>query len=101
MIAIALRNERGEIVFDQKRRLADWNWRRNLALINGESFEVPIGGGSVRVQNRGVGPDGGWGTHFSPRWEGRYSLAFEIVQPDPDAAGLIVRPVIEGYTASL
>jgi len=99
VVAITLRNEHGEVVFAQKRRLTDWTWRRNLAVINGGSIEVPIGGGSVRIENQGVGPDGGWGTHFTPRWSGRYTLILEVLQPDPEAAGLVVHPVIEGYTA--
>ncbi len=100
IVSMSLRNERGEIVFQQKRRMSDWNWRHNMAVINGVSEEVPIGGGSVRVENRGVGPDGGWGTYFMPRWLGRYSLTVEILEPDPNAARLLVCPVIEGYTAS-
>lgn len=99
VVAITLSNERGELVFAQKRRLSDWNWRRNMAVINGRSVEVPIGGGSVRIQNLDIGPDGGWGTHFTPRWRGRYTLTLEVLQPDPAAARLVVRPVIEGYTA--
>jgi len=99
VVSMTLRNERGELVFQQKRRLSEWDWRRNMAVIRGQTDEVPIGGGSVRIENRGVGPDGGWGTYFTPRWSGRYTLAVEVLEADPAAARLLAHPVIEGYMA--
>src|SRR6266513_5901557 len=82
LVAMTMRNERGEIVFTQKRRLSEWRWGRDMAVINGVLDEVPIGGGSVRIEPRGVGPDGGWGTHFEPRWLGRYTLTIDVIEPD-------------------
>ena len=99
VVSMTLQNERGEVVFQQQRRLTEWHWRQNMAVIHGESVEVPIGGGSVRVENRGKGPDGGWGTYFEPRWLGRYNLIVEVVEPDPSTPRLLANPVIEGYTA--
>ena len=97
LVAMTMRNERGEIVFQEKRRLSEWTWNRDLAVINGVVDEIPIGGGSVRIQPRGVGPDGGWGTHFAPRWSGRYALTIDVLEPD--RVHLVARPVIEGYMA--
>ena len=99
LVAMTMSNERGQIVFQQKRRLLDWTWNRDMAVINGALSEVPIGGGSVRIQLDGVGPDGGWGTHFEPRWSGHYTLTIEVFEPD--SKRLLARPVIEGYTAGL
>ena len=99
VVSMTLQNERGEVVFQQKRRLSEWLWRRNMAVIHGESAEVPIGSGSVRIENRGKGPDGGWGTYFEPRWLGRYNLTVEVVEPDPLTPRLLANPVIEAYTA--
>ena len=97
VVAMTMMNERGEIVFHEQRPLSQWTWHRDLAIINGVTDEIPIGGGSVRIQPRGVGPDGGWGTHFDPRWSGRYTLTVEVLEPDrsPTAA----RPVMEAYMA--
>ena len=100
VVAMSMRNERGEVVFHEKRPLSEWTWRYDLAVINGIKDEIPIGGGSVRVQPRGVGPDGGWGTHFQPRWSGRYTLTVEVLTPDTTSR-LLARPVIEGYTSGL
>jgi hypothetical protein len=97
LVAMTMTNERGEIVFHQQRPLSQWTWRRDLAVIDGITDEIPIGGGSVRIQPRGVGPDGGWGTHFEPRWSGHYTLTIDVVEPDPSRT--IARPVIEGYMA--
>jgi hypothetical protein len=101
LVAMSLQNERGQVVFRHQRRLDDWDWLRNIATISGKSVEVLIGGGSVRIENQNVEPDGGWGTHFTPRWSGRYRLTIEVLQPDPAASRLVVHPVIEGYTGSL
>jgi len=99
LVAMTMTNERGEVVFQQQRRLSEWNWNRDLAVIDGVTDEVPIGGGSVRIEQRGRGPDGGWGTHFEPRWLGHYTLKIAVLEADPRP--VVARPVIEGYTASL
>ena len=99
IIAISMVNERHEQIFREVRRLSEWNWLRNMAVIDSKIVEVPIGGGSVRIERVGVGPDGGWGTHFYPRWSGRYTLDVEVIEPDPRAKELIAQPVIEGYGA--
>jgi hypothetical protein len=97
VVAMTMTNERGEIVFHQNRPLAQWRWHRDLAVIDGITDDIPIGGGSVRIQPRDVGPDGGWGTHFEPRWSGHYALTIDVVEPDPTR--VVARPVIEGYMA--
>lgn len=99
VVEMSLTNERHEKVFREVRRLSDWNWLRNMAEVNSKIVEVPIGEGSVRIERIGVGPDGGWGTHFTPRWLGRYTLEVKVLEPDPRAANLRAEPVIEGYVA--
>lgn len=97
IVAMTMTNERGEVVFHQQKPLSQWTWNRDLAVINGITDEVPIGGGSVRIQPRGVGPDGGWGTHFEPRWSGHYTLTVEVLEPDRSPT--VARPVMEAYMA--
>lgn len=98
-VSMQLHNERGEMVFRHSRRLSEWNWLRDLAAIDGSTTEVPIGGGSVRIELLGVGTDGGWGTHFTPRFSGTYTLTIVVERPKTGTAPLLAYPVIEGYTA--
>ena len=98
-VLMQLSNEREQVVFRHSRPLQDWNWLRNMAEINGEITEIPVGGGSVRIQPLGVGPDGGWGTHFEPRYFGTYTLTVTVEQRSTSAERQIVYPVIEAYMA--
>jgi len=98
-VLIQLRNENCEIVFRESRFVPEWDWLRTMASIRGESREVPIGGGSVTFEWLNVGPDHGWGTHFTPRFLGRYTLDIVVEQPSTNAGRFVVHPVIEGYTA--
>src|ERR1051326_4961383 len=41
LVAMTMRNERGEIVFRQQRRLSEWTWNRDMAVINGVVDEIP------------------------------------------------------------
>jgi hypothetical protein len=98
VVRIQLVNERGETVFQHVRPLSEWDWLRHMARIDEQIVEVPIGGGSVQIQRVGVGPDEGWGTDFTPRWFGRYTLTIEVLEPAKESSYLLI-PVIEGYTA--
>lgn len=98
-VRIELHNEKGQTVFRHSRPLQDWNWLRNMAVIDGELTEVPIGGGSVEIKLLGVGPDGGWGTHFEPRYFGTYTLIVDVESASTNAQRQTVRPVIEAYMA--
>ena len=111
-IRFILRNERGEIVFDEHHRLDSWDHRTEaefgaersktqpvkettLFWRNGATREVPIGGGSVRIERLSVRADSGWGTHFEPRLFGRYELRAQVVAADPTAgpATVVLRSV--------
>ncbi|HYC88693.1 MAG TPA: hypothetical protein VEO54_05745 [Thermoanaerobaculia bacterium] len=98
-VSMQLQNERGEMVFRHARRLSEWNWLQDRATIDGAITEVPIGGGSVRIERLGAGPDDGWGTHFTPRFSGTYTLTIVVERAGTSPAPLLAYPVIEAYTA--
>ena len=98
-VLMQLQNEKGETVFRHSRSLQDWDWLRNMAMIDGKIVEVP-GPGSVRSQRLDVGPDGGWGTSFEPRFSGRYTLVVVVEPANTGSQRLLLHPVMEAYTAS-
>jgi hypothetical protein len=55
----------------------------------------------VRVEPVNVGADDGWGTYFTPRRDGRYTLHFAVLEPDPNLAGFDVRLMVEGVVGCL
>ena len=98
VVTMTLANERNETIFRESGPLSQWMWRKDMASIDGKRTEVPIDDrGSVRIERLGVGPDGGWGTHFEPRWSGHYTLTIDVLEADPSRT--VARPVIEGYMA--
>lgn len=97
-VLMQLQNEKGETVFRHSRSLQDWDWLHDLATINGKIVEVP-GPDFVQITPLGVGPDGGWGTSFEPRFFGRYTLVIDVEPVHSGSQPLLVHPVIEAYTA--
>lgn len=84
-VRLRLVNERGETVIDATEGLANWALATEpgqvLVFLRGQRRLVPVGPRASRYLRLGPGPDGGWGTHFTPRREGRYRLLFETVMP--------------------
>ena len=82
-VRVTLTNERGETVLEVADALANWTWGtspgRLFVYRRGVQKEIPFGQSSVRLQRVALGPDGGWGTYFSPRRGGRYRLVFETL----------------------
>ena len=96
VVRLTLTNEHGEKVFEQSVVLSNGS---RLASVEGTTREVPIDShGSVRIEALGKGADAGWGTHFEPRWLGRYSLRAEILRTSSHRNSL-AQVVMEAYTA--
>lgn len=89
-VRLRLVNERDETVFDATDSLANWALATEpgqvLVFLRGQRRLVPVGPRASKYVRLGSGPDGGWGSHFRPRREGRYRLAFETVAPQRDGA---------------
>jgi hypothetical protein len=104
-VKMTLKDEHGRIVIDESRPLEEWVWSgsphesTSFVYLGGKSHDVPVGDGFVSPQPIGVKDDGGWGSHFTPRREGKYSLGIEIVRGDPEAQryGIELRGVTGGW----
>jgi hypothetical protein len=102
LIEITLTNERSAPVISERKRLRDWTWWSDFVNIRGNGEDVPLPSGvGTRFVRHGEKPDDGWGTSFKPRRAGRYTRTIRIVEPDPRAKAVVVRPSIETYLGSL
>jgi hypothetical protein len=102
VVSLRIRNEVGDLVIDEEAELSKWVWSGSLAEPNssfiyrrGEYHEIPIGGGSVRLKRADERADAGWGSYFSPRSDGIYSLEIAVSTADARSAGYSVQ--IVGY----
>lgn len=89
-IRLRLRNERGEVVIDERANLDQWVWSGASAEPNkshvyrrGRSVDIPVGRG-FRVERVGVRADDGWGTYFDPRVDGDYQLEIMVFNFRPE-----------------
>jgi hypothetical protein len=88
-VRVALDNGRGKTVIAEESPLVDWVWSYSVAseprdyfvYRAGKEQEVPIGGGSVRLERLGVRADGGWGSYFHPVPSESYTLRLDVAQP--------------------
>jgi hypothetical protein len=87
---LLVENERGEIVIDQRAPLNQWVWsgaisRKSESFVyaRGDEREIPIGPGTYRRERANVKADEGWGTYFTPRRDGRYTVNLKIQARDP------------------
>jgi hypothetical protein len=98
-IRLTLTNEHGARVFDETIDLREVGPSSGLVSKNGVVQETPIDDrGSVRIEPIGKGVDGGWGTHFEPRWRGRYMLRATVIRPSTQPS-YPIRVVMEAYFA--
>lgn len=91
-VALRLENERGEGVISLLDPLAEWRWSGARATANeayvhrtGAATEVRAGPSTTQWRRDGVGADDGWGSYFTARRAGRYTLALDIAEPVADA----------------
>ena len=102
-IAVTVVDEKDEVVISERQPLAKWVWSgwagdkgSSFVYLRGESRDVPISAGSVRVESIGVKADGGWGTYFQPRRSATYRITIEVAVPDADAAPYLATLVLKG-----
>jgi len=87
---LLVENERGDVVIDQRAPLSQWVWsgavdRKSESFVyaRGQEREVPVGPGTVRLERANVKADNGWGTYFTPRRDGQYTVNLKIQGRDP------------------
>ena len=104
-VRLALMNEKGEVVFDVSGNLSGWAWSELdsgwFVYQRGMQRYVPVAPRATRPERIAPGPDGGWGTHVTPRTSGRYRLIFETMKADAGLSGLAVRLVAVASGAPL
>ena len=101
-VTLRLTNERGETVISQTKRLNTWTWsgaigrsEKSFVYLRGEAREIALGGGTTTYKNIGVAADGGWGTYFTPRSNGRYRLYVATLTTEPNASSFNARILAE------
>jgi hypothetical protein len=89
---LLVENEKGEVVIDQRAPLNQWVWSgainrpsESFVYARGDEREIPIGAGTIRRERANVRADEGWGTYFTPRRDGRYTVNLKIQGRDPKA----------------
>ncbi len=108
VVALTMTNERGEQVYSTTSRLADWNWssgwdKSGSAFVykSGVATELRVSAGTTKSRREGVGADGGWGSYFISRRDGRYTLSLDVEQSDADAATYEVALEVRGVVGCL
>jgi hypothetical protein len=103
----------GTVVISERASLDRWQWERSMGTKEGigpsfvyragDSRDISIGDGAVRVEATGVKAHGGWGTYFEPTTKTPHRLTIRVVEPDPDARYFDVRLLAVGsnYGGSL
>lgn len=102
VVRLTLTDEHSRVIIDEAGPLNEWVWsgspHENVSFVyrQGVSRDVPTVDGYVSPQAVGEKADAGWGSYFTPRHEGRYTLSVHILQADPSAAPYIV--TLKGVT---
>lgn len=85
LVHLRVENERGEIVIDQHAPLNQWVWSgavseksESFVYARGTTCEIPVAADTFRQKHDNVKADGGWGTYFTSRAEGHYTVRLKI-----------------------
>jgi hypothetical protein len=100
-IELILLNEARETVFSVSGPLNEWDWNWNRARREGSGEQFKSAPGTYSFRRFDVGPDGGWGSSFTPRFSATYSLCYRVIEPAPIPLGTAVWLTAETYWGSL
>jgi|GEM_PF-6305437 len=85
LVHLRVENEKGELVIEQRAPLNQWVWSgktnlkaKSFVYAQGKTIEIPAEADTFRVEPVDVKADGGWGTYFTPRQEGHYTVSLKI-----------------------
>ncbi len=103
-VELRLTNEHGETVVAVAKQLSSWTWsgsgnepQKAFLYLPGEQRKIPsLGDGQITDPLIRFAADGGWGTYFTPRWNGLYRLRVATQSGDAQAANFLVRIQAEG-----
>jgi len=92
IVHVLLLEEHGREVINEVRPLSDWVWAgeagtpdRSFVWIRGESAEQPLNNGWTSEVPVGLKADGGWGTSFNARRDGRYTVRIGVRAANPSS----------------
>lgn len=101
-VELELTNERGETVVSTKAPLSSWSWvglwgedRTAFVYRSGRVREISREANITRYE-AAKGVDGGWGTYFTPRRNGRYTLRVVTLDPDPSSSRFLITLQVAG-----
>lgn len=90
MVYLKVVNERNEVVIDESAPLDAMVWntwgiepRNAFVYARGKSVELSLGGDTTTYVREGERADQGWGSYFTPRRRGRYTVSLVIDERDP------------------
>lgn len=108
LVELRLENERGEAVLHQRGRLSEWVWSGSLAAPKaafvygrGKSAEVRLNATAVENRREGVRADAGWGTYFTPRRNGRYTLLLKVEEAEVSGGSYTTTLHVRGVVGCL
>jgi hypothetical protein len=85
IVVLKMLNEGGDVIIEERGILRTWGWsywsdspHQAFVYRGGRSEEIPIKGGLHTYRRLDVKADDGWGSYFSPRRRGRYTVTLEI-----------------------
>lgn len=83
-------NERNEVVIDESAPLDAMVWntggsepRNAFVYAAGKSVEISLGGGTTTYARERERADRGWGSYFTPRRRGRYTVSLVLDERRP------------------
>ena len=100
-LELSLVNETRKQLFSTSAPLNTWEWNWNRAVRRGRGEEYQSSPGTWQFRRFDVGPDGAWGTSFTPRFSGIYTLCYRVIDPAPIPPGTTVWLTVETYLGSL
>jgi hypothetical protein len=93
LVTLKMLNEASEMIVEERGPLSTWGWtyrrdRPHEAFVYraGRAEKAPIDSKIHTYRRLDVKPDGGWGSIFTPRGRGRYSVTLEV---EPGSEGAV------------
>ena len=100
-LRLSLVNASRQEVFSVAGPLDRWSWNGNHAFRDGRGEEYESAPHTYSFRRFEVGPDGGWGSRFTPAYSSTYTLCYQVTAMAPAPPGATVTLTVETYLGSL
>ena len=98
LVAVTVVDELGRVVVQEQSRLDGWTWSGS-PVDRSQSFVYHRQ--DYRERKPVVGADKGYGTYFTPRRRGKYTLTINVVDPDLKATGCDAELMVDEIVVTL